>query len=57
MVGAYRLGDVLDRLLAGRPKDQRQPALDLVEDRTGDAHAAGLAQRLQPRGDVDAFAV
>ena len=52
-----RLGHALDR-----PRTEiLEPAIELaphlLEDRLGDADAAGLGDALQPRGDVDAFAV
>ena len=57
-VGAHRLGDVLQRLLA----QILEAAGDAVAaparcTALGDADAAGIGERLQPRGDVDAVAV
>ena len=52
----HRPGDVLDLLLAGELQRQPEPALQVVEGRAGDQHAAGLAQLLQAGGDVDAVA-
>ena len=48
--------DVLHRLLAEIGEGQRQLVPDLLVGRARDADAAGLAQRLQPGGDVDAVA-
>ena len=50
------LRDVLDRLLAQEVGAERQLALDLVVDAAGNVDAAGLGQRLQAGGDVDAIA-
>ena len=50
------LRDVLDRLLAQEVGAERQLAPDLVVNAAGDVDAAGLGQRLQAGGDVDAIA-
>ena len=55
-IDPHRPGDVLDALLAHVLERVRQPVADLVAHRAGDADAAGLGQRLQPRRDIDAVA-
>ena len=57
MVGANRLGNILDLLLADELEGERELALDLVKRGAGDADAAGFGQRLKPGSDVDAVAV
>src|SRR5581483_12404358 len=56
LVDADGAGDVLHRLLAEIGKGQRELVPDLLVGGARDADAAGFAQRLQPRGDVDAVA-
>jgi hypothetical protein len=61
-VGAHavhvdRLVDVFDFLRGLEVEAEIDLALDRVVDRTGDANAPGLRQRLHARGDVDAVAV
>jgi hypothetical protein len=49
--------DVLDLLLAQILKDKGQPVADLVVNRIGDEHPAGIGQGFDPRRDVDAVAI
>ena len=49
--------DVLDRDLAAVGEGDVDAVADALVDDRGDADAAGLGERLQPRGDVDAVAV
>jgi hypothetical protein len=51
------LADVLDSLRAHRLEAERQLFLDLVRHLAGNADAAGVGKLLEPRGDVDAFAM
>jgi hypothetical protein len=53
----HRLGNVLDALLANIIESVGEPVTDMVPDRSRNANPAGLRQRLQPRGNVDAVAV
>ena len=55
-VNADGARDVLHRLLAEIGKGQRELVADLVVRRARDADAAGLAQRFEAGGDVDAVA-
>ena len=55
-VGAHRPLDVLDPLLARELQCQAELALELVVGGTGDEHATGLAQLLQPCRDIDTVA-
>jgi hypothetical protein len=50
-------GNVLDLLLAQILEDKGQPIAHVVMNRVGDEHPAGIGQRLDPGGDVDAVAV
>ena len=56
-VDPHRPGDVLDLLLAQILEDKGQPVADVVVDRIGDEHPAGIGQGFDPRGDVDAVAI
>src|SRR5262249_39768632 len=56
-VDPYRPCDVLDLLLAQILKDKGQPVADVIMDRIGDKHPAGIGQSLDPRTDVDAVAI
>jgi len=49
--------DVLDLLLAQILEDEGQPVADVVMHRIGDEHPAGIGERLDARGDVDAVAI
>ncbi len=49
--------DVLDAHLATVGEGDRDPVAEALIDDRGDADAARLGQRLQPRGDVDAVAI
>src|SRR6266481_6503447 len=55
-VDPHRPGDVLDLLLAQILEEEGQPVADVVMNRIGDEHPAGIGERLDPRGDVDAVA-
>ena len=55
-IGANRLGDVLDAMAAERTVIEIELVPDLVVDGLRDADRAGLGERLEPRGDVDAIA-
>jgi hypothetical protein len=48
---------VLERLLAEIVEGQIEPTLHVLVDRRGEADAAALCQRLEPRGHVDTVAV
>src|SRR5215472_7467762 len=50
----YWSDNVLDLLLAQIVKHKGQPVADLVMNRIGDEHSAGVSQGFDPRGDVDA---
>jgi hypothetical protein len=50
-------GDVLDLLLAQILEGKGQPVANVVMDRIGDEHPAGVGQGFDPGGDVDAVAV
>jgi hypothetical protein len=54
--GPHRLWNILEIHVAERLERQRQLVAYLVVDAAGDADAAGLRRRLQPRGEVDAVA-
>jgi hypothetical protein len=56
-VDAHQPGDVLDLLLAQVFEDKGQPVANLVVNRIGDEHPAGIGQGFDPRGDVDAVAI
>ncbi len=56
LVDPHRLGDVLDRLRADVVEREIELALDLIEHRAGNAHAARRRERLEPGGDVHAIA-
>src|SRR4029077_16127597 len=56
-VHPHRPCDVLDLLLAQILKDKGQPVADVVVNCVGDEHAAGIGQRFDPGGDVDAVAI
>ena len=49
--------DILDANVAGVLEADVDPVADAFVDDRGNADAAGLGQRLQPRGNVDAVAV
>jgi hypothetical protein len=53
----YRLGDVLDLLLAQILVAQRELVLDMFMNGARDADAAGVGEALQPRRDVDPITV
>ena len=53
---ADRPADVLDALLAEILEVDVEPVADLIAHRRGDADAARLGQRLEPRRDVHAVA-
>src|SRR5262249_15558468 len=55
-VDVDRPRDVLDALLAEIFEPRVEPAADLLAHRGGDTDAAGVGERLQPGGDVDAIA-
>ena len=55
-VGAHGPRNVLHLLLAGEVERQAKLALQVVVDGAGEQHAAGVAELLQPGGDVDAVA-
>ena len=54
--GPHRLGNVLERLLAQIVPGDLDLAAHLAMRIVGDADAAGLGDRLQPGGDIDAVA-
>ena len=54
---ADRPVDILDPDLAAILKANVDPIADAFVDDRGNADAAGLGQRFQPRGNVDAIAV
>jgi len=56
-VRMHRLRDIFDLLFPDVRESVGEPVADMVANRTRDAHAAGLRQSLQPRGDVDAVAI
>ncbi len=56
-IDPHRPGDVLDLLLAQILKDEGQPVAHVIVHRIGDEHPAGIGQRLDPCGDVDAVAI
>ena len=56
-IGANRIGDVLEALLAQAGKADIHLVHRVIECRAGDADAAGLRHRLQARCDVYAIAV
>ena len=49
--------DILDADVAAVLEPNLDPIADALIDDRGDADAARLGQRLEPRGDVDAIAV
>ena len=55
-VSANRLGDVLDAMAAERTVIEIELVPDLVVDGLRNADRAGLGERLEPGGDVDAVA-
>ena len=55
-VGANRLGDILDAMVAERAVIEIELVPDLVVHGLRDADGAGLGERLEPGGDVDAVA-
>src|SRR6202022_2455790 len=56
-VDPHRAGNVLDLLFAQILEDKGQPVAHLVMDRVGDEDAAGIGERFDPGGDVDAVAI
>src|SRR6516164_9606823 len=56
-VDPHRAGDVFDLPLAQVLEDEGQPVANLVMDRVGDEHPAGIGQGFDPCGDIDAVAV
>src|SRR6266404_1659942 len=54
---AYRARDVFHGLLTEIGESDRQLVPNLVVRRPGDTYPAGVAQRFQPRGNIDAVAV
>ena len=55
-IDPHRPGDVLDLLLAEILEEKGQPVAHLVVNRIGDEDAAGIGERLDACGDVDAVA-
>ena len=55
-VGAHRLGDILHAVAAERTVIEIELVPDLVVNGLRDADGAGLGERLEPGGDVDAIA-
>ena len=55
-VSANRLGDVLDAMAAERAVIEIELVPDLVVNGVRDANSAGLGERFEPGGDVDAIA-
>jgi hypothetical protein len=53
----HRPRDVLDLLLAQILKDKGESIAHLIMDGIGDEHPAGIGQRFDPCGDVDAVAI
>jgi hypothetical protein len=56
-IDAYWPGNVFDLPLAQILNDKGQPVADVVVDRIGDEHPAGIGEGFDPRGDVDAVAI
>jgi hypothetical protein len=56
-VDPHRTGDVFDLLLAQILKGKGQPVADVVMNRIGDEHPAGIGERFDAGGDVDAVAI
>src|SRR5271166_3709029 len=56
-VDPHRPGNVLDLLLAEILKDKRQPIANVIMNRVGDEHPAGIGQGFDPCGDIDAVAI
>src|SRR5271170_6958975 len=56
-IDPHRTGNVLDLLFAQILKDKGQPVADVVMNRIGDEHPAGIGQGFDPCGDVDAVAI
>jgi hypothetical protein len=56
-VDPHRPGDVLDLLLAQILEYKGQPVANVVMDRIGDEHPAGIGQSLDARGDIDPVAI
>src|SRR5262249_45815026 len=54
-IGANRIGDVPDPVTAERAVIEIELVPALVVHRLRDADGAGLGERLEPRGDVDAI--
>ena len=55
-IAPHRALDVLDLLLADEIERQAELSLHVIVGGAGDQHAAGLAELLEPRGDVDGVA-
>ena len=56
-IDPHRASDVLDLLLAQILKHKRQPVAHVLIHRVGDEHPAGIGQRFDARGDIDAVAI
>jgi hypothetical protein len=56
-VHPHRPRDVFDLLLAQILEDKGQPVADVIVDCVGDEHPAGIGERFDPCGDVDAVAI
>ena len=56
-VDPHWAGDVFNLLLAQIFEDKGQPIADVVMDRVGDEHPAGIGQGFDPCGDVDTVAI
>src|SRR6266404_464920 len=54
---SYRARDVFHGLLTKISESDRQLVPNLLVRRPGDTYSTGLAQRFQPRGNIDAVAV
>jgi hypothetical protein len=56
-VDPHRPSDVFDLLLAQIVEGKGQPIADVIVDRIGDKHPAGVGQGFDPRRDIDAVAL
>jgi hypothetical protein len=56
-IDAYWPGDVLDLLLAQILEDKGEPVANVIVNRIGDEHPAGIGERFDPGSDVDAVAI
>ena len=52
LIGAYRFGDILDRLFSQKLVPERKLGFDVLEGGFGNADPAGVRQGFQPRRDV-----